>query len=199
MPLNLVTRLPKQLKTLLRKETYPYHSKMNLLHDIKAGTKEEMNVIVEINKGSKNKYEIDKETGIIALDRVAHTAQDFPFDYGFVPQTLWDDGDALDVILLTTYPLFPGVLVRARPIGMMNMIDSGDSDAKIIAVPTEDPRFTDYKDLNDINKHTLKEIEHFYSTYKKLQNKEVIVGGFEGKEAAQIAFSRACKLYNDKA
>ena len=78
---------------------------MNLLHDIEAGSAEKINVIVEINKGSKNKYEIDKETGIIALDRVSHTAQDFPFDYGFVPQTLWDDGDALDVIVLTTYPL----------------------------------------------------------------------------------------------
>ena len=86
---------------------------MNLLHDIDPGTKEEMNVIVEINKGSKNKYEIDKKTGLIALDRVAHTAQDFPFDYGFVPQTLWDDGDALDVIVLTTYPLLPGIRPRS--------------------------------------------------------------------------------------
>ncbi len=169
---------------------------MNLLHDISAGTPEIMNVIIEIPKGSKNKYEIDKETGLIALDRVSHSAQDFPFDYGFVPQTLWDDGDALDVMLLTTYPLFPGVLVRARPVGIMNMIDSGESDAKILAVPCDDPRFADIKDLSDVNKHTLKEIEHFYSTYKQLQKKEVVTGGFEDKAAAQAAFVKAGEMYS---
>src|SRR3989344_2878898 len=116
---------------------------MNLWHDISIGKKvpDEFNVIVEIPKGSKNKYEIDKETGLIALDRVAHTAQDFPYDYGFAPQTLWDDGDALDVIVLTTHPLATGILVRVRPIAIMQMVDSGDSDDKIIAVPVEDPRF----------------------------------------------------------
>jgi inorganic pyrophosphatase len=168
---------------------------MNLLHDIAPGTADVMNVIVEINKGSKNKYEIDKETGLIALDRVAYTAQDFPFDYGFVPQTLWDDGDALDVILLTTYPLVPGILVRARPVGIMNMIDSGDSDAKVIAVPVDDPRWADTKDLNNVNKHTLIEIEHFYQTYKQLQKKVVEVGGFEDKAAAHRAFARSRELY----
>ena len=170
---------------------------MNLLHDIESGTKEEMNVIVEINKGSHNKYEIDKTTGLIALDRVAHTGQDFPFDYGFVPQTLWDDGDALDVILLTTYPLVPGILVRARPVAIMNMIDSGDADDKVIAVPTDDPRWKETKDLGDVNKHTLKEIEHFYSTYKKLQNKEVTVNGFQGRAEAEAAFERGKKLYTE--
>ncbi|MBP6860607.1 MAG: inorganic diphosphatase [Candidatus Pacebacteria bacterium] len=169
---------------------------MNLLHDIDPGTKDEMTVIVEINKGSKNKYEIDKETGIIALDRVAHTAQDFPFDYGFVPQTLWDDGDALDVILLTTHPLLPGIMVRARPIALLNMVDSGDKDDKVIAVPVGDPRFAEMKDLGDINKHTLKEIEHFYSTYKKLQNKVVEVNGFGGKSDAEAAFLRSREMYD---
>jgi inorganic pyrophosphatase len=171
---------------------------MNLLHDVDPGTRDEMNVIVEINKGSKNKYEIDKQTGLIALDRVAHTAQDFPFDYGFVPQTLWDDGDALDVVLLTTHPLLPGILVRARPIALMKMIDSGDADDKVIAVPVADPRWKEVEDLGNINKHSLKEIEHFYATYKKLQNKEVEVNGFEGKEAARAAFDRARQMYQDK-
>ena len=171
---------------------------MNLLHDIPAGSADEMNVIVEINKGSKNKYEIDKETGIIALDRVSHTAQDFPFDYGFVPQTLWDDGDALDVVLVTTYPLLPGILVRARPVAIMDMTDSGDSDAKIIAVPVDDPRFAEVHDLADLNKHFLKEMEHFYSTYKKIQNKEVTVHGFKGKADAVAAFDRSCELYAAK-
>jgi inorganic pyrophosphatase len=112
---------------------------MNLLHDIPPGTQDRINVIIEINKGSKNKYEIDKKTGVIALDRVAHTAQDFPYDYGFIPQTLWDDGDAVDVVLLTTYPLLPGILVRVRPIALLHMTDSGDADDKIIAVPADDP------------------------------------------------------------
>src|SRR3954470_17216521 len=104
---------------------------MNLWHEIAPGDKNEMNVIVEINKGSKNKYEIDKKTGLIALDRVSHTAQDFPFDYGFVPQSLWTDGDPLDVVVLTTYPLYPGILVRVRPVAVMGMNDSGEEDDKI--------------------------------------------------------------------
>lgn len=171
---------------------------MNLWHDVPPGTKKAINTIIEINRGSKNKYEVDKETGLIALDRVAHTAQDFPFDYGFIPQTLWDDGDAMDVILLTTYPLLPGILVRVRAVGIMNMIDSGDADDKIIAVPLDDPRWTDTKNIDDINPHTLKEIEHFYSTYKKLQDKEVSVSGFKGSAEALEAFERGKKLYQEK-
>ncbi len=171
---------------------------MNLWHDISAGEPEAINVIIEISKGSKNKYEIDKTTGLIALDRVAHTAQDFPFDYGFVPQTLWDDGDPLDVILLTTYPLMPGILVRVRPVAIMNMIDSGDADDKIIAVPLDDPRWAGTKNLSDINQHTVKEIEHFYSTYKKLQNKEVSITGFKGQAEAIAAFHHGSKNYQQK-
>lgn len=171
---------------------------MNLLHDIAPGSTDAMNVIVEINKGSKNKYEIDKETGIIALDRVMHSAQDYPFDYGFVPQTLWDDGDALDVVLLTTYPLLPGILVRARPVAIMHMVDGGEADEKIIAVPVDDPRYSDVQDLKDINKHILKEIAHFFETYKQIQNKAVEIGEFEGKDAAVSAFVRAGEMYKEK-
>ncbi len=170
---------------------------MNLLHDVDPGTKSEMNVIVEIPKGSHNKYEIDKATGMIALDRVAYTGQGFPFDYGFVPQTLWDDGDALDVIILTTYPLLSGILVRVRPVAIMHMIDSGEGDDKVIAVPVDDPRWKEVQDLADVNKHTLKEIEHFYTTYKKLQNKEVTVHGFDGKTEAEAAFEKGRKLYSE--
>ena len=171
---------------------------MNLLHDIDPGTKEEMNVIIEIPRGSQNKYEIDKKTGLIALDRVLHTAQTYPFDYGFVPQTLWDDGDALDVVVLTTVPLLPGILVRARPVAILPMVDGGDADEKIIAVPSDDPRFADMKDLKDINAHTLKEIAHFFTTYKKLQQKEVMVGEYKDRAEAEAAFARACALYTEK-
>ncbi len=170
----------------------------NLWHDIDPGTKEEMTVIIEINKGSKNKYEIDKATGLIALDRAMHTSQDYPFDYGFVPQTLWEDGDALDVVLLTTYPLFPGVMVRVRPVAIINMIDSGESDAKIVAVPAEDPRFDNIKDLSDVNKHTIKEIEHFFLTYKQIQKKTVSIASIEGKEKAEEAFAKSLQIYKDK-
>lgn len=171
---------------------------MNLWHDIDPGTADEINVIVEIPKGSKNKYEIDKKTGLIALDRVMRSSQDFPFDYGFVPQTLWHDGDALDVMLLTTHPLLSGILVRARPVAIMGMIDGGDNDNKILAVPCDDVRWDNVKDLRDVNPHTIKEIEHFYSTYKKLQDKEVTVTGFKGKAEAVEAFNEAQKLYKEK-
>lgn len=170
---------------------------MNLLHDIPAGTADIMNVIIEIPKFSKNKYEIDKETGIIALDRVMHSAQDYPFDYGFVPQTLFDDGDALDVVLLTTHPLAPGILVKARPVAIMEMIDGGDRDDKIIAVPVDDPRFDDVKDITDLNKHFIKEMTHFFETYKKVQNKEVEIGKWLGAAEAKKAFLKSCEMYKE--
>lgn len=169
-----------------------------MLHDIDHGTPEKINVIIEIPKGSKNKYEIDKKTGLIALDRVAYTSQDFPYDYGFVPRTHWHDGDPLDVVLLTTHGLFPGVLVRARPVAVMDMHDGGDSDMKLIAVPVSDPRWDDVQDLKDLNRHTLREIEHFYSTYKKLQNKEVIIRDFKGKDEAIKIFKEAVRIYEEK-
>jgi inorganic pyrophosphatase len=171
---------------------------MNLLHDIPAGTADVMNVIIEIPKNSKNKYEIDKDTGIIALDRVMHSAQDYPFDYGFVPQTLFDDGDALDVVLLTTYPLAPGILVKARPVAIMEMIDGGDRDDKVIAVPVDDPRFDEVHDLNDLNRHFIKETTHFFETYKKVQNKEVSIGKWLGATEAKAAFVRSCEMYAAK-
>ncbi|MEZ4200172.1 MAG: inorganic diphosphatase [Candidatus Paceibacterota bacterium] len=171
---------------------------MNLLHDINPGTKEEMNVIIEIPRGSKNKYEIDKDTGMIALDRVMHTAQDYPFDYGFVPQTLFDDGDALDVVVVTTYPLAPGILVKARPVGIMEMIDGGERDDKIVAVPVDDPRFDHIQELTDLNPHFEKEMSHFFETYKKVQNKEVSVGPWHGKAEAMEAFEKSRQMYTEK-
>lgn len=173
---------------------------MNLLHDITAGKNvpDTINVIVEIPKGSKNKYEIDKETGLITLDRAMHSSQDYPFDYGFMPQSHWEDGDPLDVVILTTYPLAPGILVKVRPVAVMNMIDDGDSDAKIIGVPEKDPRWDHVTDIADINKHTLKEIEHFFQTYKIIQNKEVQIDGFADKAAAHAAIVKSQALYSEK-
>ncbi len=173
---------------------------MNLLHEITAGkdVPHIINTIIEIPKGSKNKYELDKETGLIMLDRAMHTAQDYPFDYGFMPQSHWDDGDPLDVVVLTTYPLAPGVLVKVRPVAIINMIDDGESDAKIVGVPVGDPRWEHVTDLSDVNKHTMREIEHFFLTYKTLQHKEVSIESIEGKDQAQLAISRSQDLYQKK-
>lgn len=172
---------------------------LSLLHDIAPGKNvpNEINVVIEISKGSKNKYELDKVTGIIKLDRVMYTGQDYPFDYGFVPQTHWYDGDALDVVMLTTYPLISGVLLTARPVAVIDMVDGGDSDAKIIAVPTEDPRFNNVKDLNDINPHTIEEIVHFFETYKVIQKKIVTIEGVRGAADAKKVIEEAVGLYKD--
>ncbi|MFZ2299774.1 MAG: inorganic diphosphatase [Candidatus Moraniibacteriota bacterium] len=173
---------------------------MNLWHEISAGddAPDIINVIIECPKGSKNKYEIDKENGLIKLDRAMKTSQDYPFDYGFVPQSFWDDGDALDVVLLATYPLAPGILVEARPIGIMTMVDCGDSDDKIIAVPKSDPRFDEIKNLGDVNPHTLKEMRHFFETYKAIEGKKVVVKGFKKKQDALVAIKRGLKMYKEK-
>lgn len=173
---------------------------MNLWHDISSGDElpNLINVIVEIPKGSKNKYEIDKESGLIKLDRAMKSAQDYPFDYGFVPRTLWEDGDALDVVLLTTYPLHPGILVEARPVAVMRMIDGGEGDDKIIAVPKNDPRWEEVQDLADINKHTVKEIQHFFETYKTIDKKKVEITGVEGRAAAHAAVEKSLALYAEK-
>lgn len=173
---------------------------MNLLHEITPGkdVPNVINVIIEIPKGSKNKYELDKETGLIMLDRAMHTSQDYPFDYGFMPQSHWEDGDPLDVVVLTTYALAPGVLVKVRPVAIVNMIDDGDSDAKIIAVPDKDPRWDEVRDLADVNKHTIKEIEHFFLTYKQIQKKPVSIDSIEGKDKALEAVLKSQELYKEK-
>lgn len=172
---------------------------MNLWHDIPLGESapEEINVIVEVPKGSPNKYEIDKETGIIKLDRANYSAAAFPCDYGFAPQTLWEDGDALDVIVLATFPIPSGILVKVRPVGLMEMIDTGESDYKVIAVPVDDKRWEDVQDLADVNKHSLKEIQHFFETYKALKGKPSVVEikGFKGKDEALEAVRKSVELY----
>lgn len=173
---------------------------MNLWHDIPAGTPDELNVIIEIPKGSPNKYEIDKKTGLIALDRANYSSAPYPFDYGFVPQTLWDDGDALDVLVLTTFPLQTGILVRVRPVAIMHMVDDGESDAKIIAVPTSDKRWDDVQDLAHVNKHNLKEFQHFFETYKELKKgrKDVVrIDGIGDKSEAIAAIEKSFQLYKE--
>lgn len=173
---------------------------MHLWHDLSVGDNapEELTVVIEIPKGSHNKYEIDKETGMIKLDRVFYGSSAYPVDYGFVPQTLWEDGDAVDVMVFTSHPLFPGCLLDARPVGVMRMIDSGESDDKLICVPKDDPRFADVKDVNDLNEHTLKEIQDFLENYKNLQGKKVEIKGVEGADAAKEVVKKGMEMYKEK-
>lgn len=175
---------------------------MNLWHDVPLGDNapEEFNTIIEIPNGSHNKYEIDKETGLIALDRANYSNAPYPVDYGFAPQTLWDDNDALDVIVLTTWPLAVGVVVKVRPVAVIEMIDGGESDYKIIAVPASDKRWDDTKDLSDLNGHRLKEITHFFETYKELKGKGDIVEIRQvlGAKEAKEAVLRSIDLYKQK-
>lgn len=173
---------------------------MDLWHDTEAGTVDEMNVIIETPKGSHNKYEIDKPTGLIKLDRANYGSAPYPFDYGFVPQTLWEDGDALDVMLISSFPLFPGVLVHARPVAFMEMTDSGDPDSKIIAVPVHDQRWDHVKDLSDLNQHSLKEFRNFFETLKMLKKTPgvITIHGFKGAKEAQEAFAHGIDLYKKK-
>jgi len=175
---------------------------MNLWHDIPLGKDApgEINVIVEIPRGSANKYEVDKETGLIKLDRANYSSAPYPFDYGFAPQTLWDDGDPLDVIVMTTFPLSPGILVAVRPVAVMEMNDGGESDYKIIAVPVEDKRWEDVQDVGDLNQHNLKEFKHFFETYKALKGKPapVVIGDIKGKADALEAVKKSVALYKQK-
>lgn len=172
---------------------------MNLWHDVPLGENvpEEFNAIIEIPKGSHNKYEIDKKTGLIALDRANYSAAPYPFDYGFAPQTLWDDDDALDIVLMATFPIPSGILVTVRPVALIEMIDTGESDFKIICVPVEDKRWEDVQDIGDINKHTLKEYQHFFETYKALKGKPapVEIKGIKGKKEALEAVKKSVDLY----
>lgn len=177
---------------------------MNLWHDVKLGDKapDEFNVIIEIPKGSNNKYEIDKETGLIALDRANYSTAPYPVDYGFAPQTLWDDEDALDVAVLTTWPLNVGIVVKVRPVAVIEMIDDGESDFKVIAVPVKDRRWEGVKDLKDVNSHQLKEITHFFETYKTLKKDDEVasveIKGIGDSEAAKKAVQRSIDLYKEK-
>jgi len=177
---------------------------MNLWHEIPHGYEKDgtINVIIEIPDGSNNKYEIDKKTGLISLDRANYTSAPYPFDYGFVPRTLWEDNDPLDVVVLTTFPLHPGILVKVRPVAVIEMIDDGESDYKIIGVPEKDRRWEDTHDIDQINGHKLKEIIHFFETYKHLKSDGeravVEIKGKKGVKEAHEAIQKSIEIYNEK-
>jgi inorganic pyrophosphatase len=147
--------------------------------------------IVEIPKGSRNKYEMDHETGEIWLDRTLFTATRYPADYGFVPHTLAEDGDPLDVLVLGAEPTFPGCRILVRPIGVFLMEDQGDPDHKIIGVPAGDPRWEDARDIDDLDVHLRRELEHFFAVYKELEDKKTAVLGWRGIDEARHIIAAA--------
>src|SRR3989344_3347771 len=148
---------------------------MDPLHDIPPGEDNEVNVIIEIPKGSRNKYEYDKKHRIFAFDRTLYSPFHYPADYGFVPQTHCEDGDPLDAFVLMREPTFPGILIKVRPIAVMHMIDGGEEDDKLICVPVADPFYNGAKDVKDLPEYFLKEVQHFMERYKDLQGKKVDV------------------------
>lgn len=152
----------------------------------------EYDVVIEIPKGSRNKYEVDHETGRVYLDRVLFTSFVYPTDYGFFENTLGDDGDPLDALVLLEYPVFPGVGVKVRPVAVLNMSDEAGGDAKIIAVPYKDLRWQHIQDVNDIPEQTRKEIEHFFARYKDLEpGKFVNIEGWGDAAAADALIQKA--------
>lgn len=173
---------------------------MNIWHDINADriTPESFTCVIEISKGSKKKYELDKETGLIILDRILHASVHYPANYGFIPRTYGDDKDPLDVLLLCSETIEPLTLVEAYPIGVMHMVDNGENDEKIIAIPFKDPVYNSYKDMSELPKHIFEEMKHFFTVYKDLENKKTIVEKFGNANDAKKIIEDCIKNYKEK-
>ena len=172
----------------------------NIWHDIspKRITPEEFICVVEIPKGSKKKYELDKETGFLMLDRILYTSTHYPANYGFIPRTYGDDKDPLDVLLLCAQTLEPMTLVKAKPIGVIAMVDNGQGDEKIIAVPSNDPTYNHYTDISELPSHIFDEMSHFFTVYKNLENKQTAVNEVSGRETAIEIIKKAIADYVDE-
>ena len=171
---------------------------MNIWHDIstKRITAEDFYAVIEISKGDKNKYELDKQTGMLKLDRVLFTSTHYPANYGFIPRTYADDGDPLDVLVLCSETILPMTLVECKPIGVLNMIDNNSKDEKIIAVPINDPNYNTYNDISDLPKHRFDEIRHFFQVYKTLEDdKETAATEISGVEKAKEVVQLCIESY----
>lgn len=166
-------------------------------HDLPAGPNapHELNAIIEIPRGSRNKYELDKEYGLFKFDRLLYSSVHYPADYGFIPSTLADDDDPLDVLVLVTEPTFSGCLVSVRPIGVFAMRDEKGDDQKVLCVPVHDPLYADFRALDDVPQHFLREVEHFFEIYKELEGIKTSVLGWRGVDTAHSLVREACDLY----
>ena len=173
---------------------------MNIWHDIdpKRITSKSFEALIEIPKGSKAKYELDKETGILKLDRVLYTSTVYPANYGFIPRTVAEDGDPLDVLVLTNEVIYPMTLVSCYPIGVIKMIDGGSLDEKIIAIPFKDPSYNDYYDIHELPKHIFDEMMHFFEVYKSLEHKQTTVKEIAHRDEAVEIVDRCIKAYLEK-
>lgn len=156
-----------------------------------------VDAFIEIPSGSQNKYEYDKEQGVFRLDRVLYSPMHYPTDYGYLENTLAEDGDPLDILVLTTFPTFPGCVISSRVIGVLLMSDDKGQDEKLLAVPVDDPRFNEVNSLEDVAPHTLKEIEHFFQVYKDLENKETNIMGWKDAEFASNLYEECKKRYQE--
>ncbi len=172
----------------------------NIWHDISPARihPDDFIAVIEITKGSRNKYELDKETGHIILDRILYTSTHYPANYGLIPRTYADDGDPLDVLVICSEPLIPMSLVRCFPIGMITMRDQGKMDEKIIAIPFDDPTYNTYRSIDELPAHIVNEMRHFFRVYKSLEGKETIVDEEQGVEAAQQTIQQALDCYIEK-
>ncbi|MFT4312306.1 MAG: inorganic diphosphatase [Candidatus Woesearchaeota archaeon] len=172
----------------------------NPWHDVEIGEQAPYicNAIVEIPKHSTKKYELDKETGLLKLDRFMYSAVHYPADYGFIPKTLWYDDDPLDVFILTHSPVVPLCLCKIKILGVIRMVDDSEADDKIIAVHTADPRYRDFNTLDSLPKHYMAELRNFLETYKMLEKKEVKIFEVLGKDEACKSIQEAQRMYREK-
>lgn len=173
---------------------------MNIWHDINSEriTRKDFEAVIEITKGSKMKYELDKDTGLLKLDRVLHTSTHYPANYGFIPKTYADDNDPLDVLVLCSERIEPMALVRCYPIGVISMADGGHADDKIIAIPFGDPTYNGYKDISQLPKHIFDEMVHFFTVYKMLEDKDTDINEVKGALAAVDIIEDAIEGYKKK-
>ena len=181
-------------KTIIRRRRMS-----NIWHDMNPNriSPDDFIAVIEISKGSKKKYELDKETGLIILDRILFTSTHYPTNYGFIPRTYADDDDPLDVLVYSSEALDPLTMVRCYPIGVISMIDNGRNDEKIIAIPFEDPVFNSCKDITDLPMHVFLEMRHFFEVYKKLEGKETAVDEVKSRAVAIKIIKKAIDCYND--
>lgn len=172
----------------------------NVWHDMNPAriTPDDFIAVIEIEKGSKKKYELDKESGYIILDRILHTSTHYPANYGLIPRTLSDDGDPLDVLVVCSETIEPMSLVRCYPIGAFTMLDSGKMDEKIIAIPFSDPNYNTYKDISELPPHIFAEMRHFFQVYKSLEGKETVVNEEQDAAAAREIIQRCRDAYIKK-
>ena len=170
----------------------------NIWHDMDPAriTPDNFVSVIEITKGSKKKYELGKECGLLRLDRILYTSTHYPANYGFIPRTYGDDGDPLDVLVLCSEPIDPMTIVETYPIGVITMIDNGHSDEKIIAIPFNDPNYNMYRDIGALPIHIFEEMKHFFTVYKALEKKETAVHEIQGRDAALQIIKECIERYN---